>query len=153
MQNIIYTQNKPQFEELKKHIDQVRVYIQDQVDDMIKRDENVTVELTNQMKLMEKALQDKISLSFRNTNDAQTKNQEQFTAMQKLVDKLRTTQQDRASEIDSVNKKLRLLAGETDGIRSLHSMQMEAGQKIEILEGKVQEHKLSINNIIKFMSS
>jgi hypothetical protein len=103
------------------------VYIQDQVDDMIKRDENVTVEVTNQMKLMEKSLQDKISLSFRNTNDAQAKNQEQFIAMQKLVDKLRTNQQDRASDIDNVNKKLRLLASETDGIKSLHSMQMEAG--------------------------
>ncbi len=103
------------------------MYIQDQVDDMIKRDENVTVEVTNQMKLMEKSLQDKISLSFRNTNDAQAKNQEQFIAMQKLVDKLRTNQQDRASDIDNVNKKLRLLASETDGIKSLHSMQMEAG--------------------------
>jgi hypothetical protein len=30
--------------------------------------------------------------------------------MQKLVDKLRTTQQDKASEIDNVQKKLRLLA-------------------------------------------
>lgn len=105
----------------------MRVYIQDQVDDLIKRDENVTVEVTNQMKLMEKSLQDKISLSFRNTNDAQAKNQEQFIAMQKLVDKLRTNQQDRASDIDNVNKKLRLLASETDGIKSLHSMQMEAG--------------------------
>ena len=105
----------------------MRVYIQDQVDDLIKRDETVTVEVTNQMKLMEKSLQDKISLSFRNTNDAQAKNQEQFIAMQKLVDKLRTTQQDRASDIDNVNKKLRLLASETDGIKSLHSMQMEAG--------------------------
>lgn len=100
---------KPQFEELKKQIDSVRVYIRDQVDDMIKWDEVVSNDLTSVVKSIEKQLQDKIAQSLRNTNDAQTKNQEQFTAMQKVIDKLRTTQQDKSAELDNVHKKLRLL--------------------------------------------
>lgn len=76
---------------------------------MIKRDEVVSNDLTSVVKSIEKQLQDKIAQSLRNTNDAQTKNQEQFTAMQKVIDKLRTTQQDKSAELDNVHKKLRLL--------------------------------------------
>jgi glutamate synthase domain-containing protein 3 len=100
---------KPQFEDLKKQLDQVRVYIRDQVDDMIKRDETVTLEMTSLVKSLEKQLQDKIAVSLRATNDAQSKNQEQFTALQKVIDKMRATQQDKASEVDNVHRKMRQL--------------------------------------------
>ena len=120
---------------------------------MIKRDEVVTTDLTSVVRSIEKQLTDKIAQSLRNTNDAQTKNQEQFTAMQKVIDKLKTTQQDKSSEVDNVHKKIRVLQQETDQIRGLHSMLMETGQKIEILEGKSQENKLAITNINKLIAA
>ena len=109
--------------------------------------------MTAVIKTMEKQLQDKIAQCLRNTNDAQTKNQEQFTAMQKILDKVRSTQQDKSAEIDNVHKKMRTLQQETDQIRGLHSMLMETGQKIEIVEGKTQENKLAIANINKTIAA
>ena len=73
--------------------------------------------------------------------------------MQKVIDKLRSTYQDKSAEVDNVHKKIRLLQQETDQIRGLHSMLMETGQKIEILEGKSQENKLAINNINKVIAA
>jgi hypothetical protein len=52
-----------------------------------------------------------------------------------------------------VHKKLRALQQDTDQIRGLHSMLMETGQKIEILEGKSQENKLAIANINKVIAA
>jgi uncharacterized coiled-coil DUF342 family protein len=73
--------------------------------------------------------------------------------MQKILDKVRSTQQDKSAEIDNVHKKMRTLQQETDQIRGLHSMLMETGQKIEIVEGKTQENKLAIANINKTIAA
>lgn len=81
---------------------------------MIKRDETVTLEMTSLVKSIEKQLQDKIAVSLRATNDAQIKNQEQFTALQKVIDKMMATQKDKASEVDNVHRKMRQLQSETD---------------------------------------
>ena len=72
--------------------------------------------------------------------------------MQKLVDTVRSKIQDRASDMDKVNKQLRSIAQDTENLRGLNSVQMEASQRIEILEGKAQELKLSVDTINKSLN-
>jgi phage-related minor tail protein len=72
--------------------------------------------------------------------------------MQKLVDTVRSKIQDRASDMDKINKQLRSIAQDTENLRGLNSVQMEASQRIEILEGKAQELKLTVDTINKSLN-